>query len=70
MERQAVQSSNLQSIGYDEKTQTLEVEFIRGDVYQYTNVPQHVYDELMSAKSLGKYLNQHIARQYDFSKAD
>lgn len=36
MERLAVVSSNLKSIGYEARTQTLEVEFTDRKIYQYT----------------------------------
>lgn len=48
MNRTAVKSSNLKSIGYDEKTTTLEVEFSGGNVYQYRGVPKDVYTALLA----------------------
>lgn len=51
MERQIVCSSNIQSIGYDADSSTLEVEFQSGDVYQYTRVPASVHAALMKAPS-------------------
>ena len=39
MERIAVESSNLASIGYDEASMVLEVEFKHGGIYQYFDVP-------------------------------
>ena len=44
MNRSAVASSNVSSIGYDTATQTLEVEFLNGRVYQYYGVPDHMHD--------------------------
>jgi len=35
MERQYVTSSNLQSLGYDPTSKTLEIEFNDGAIYQY-----------------------------------
>ena len=35
MERKRVNSSKLRSVGYDEKTRTLEVEMSNGQVFQY-----------------------------------
>jgi hypothetical protein len=43
MNRQNVNSSNLASVGYDETSNTLEVEFNNGGIYQYFNVPESVY---------------------------
>ena len=57
MKRIPVKSSDLASVGYDEHTQTLEVEFQDKSIYQYTSVSKYVYLELMSAKSKGKILS-------------
>lgn len=68
MNRQPVTSSNIASIGYDADSQTLEIEFLNGGVYQYFDVPQHVHQELMNASSHGQYLAQNIKGIYRFSK--
>lgn len=68
MNRQAVTSSNIASIGYDANSQTLEVEFLNGGVYQYFDVPQHIYDGIMNADSHGQYLAQNIKGAYRYSK--
>jgi KTSC domain len=64
VERVSVASSNLVSVGYDERSEILEVEFKGGRVYQYMNVPQIVYDQLMSASSQGSYFNANIRNNY------
>lgn len=43
MNRQTVNSSNLASVGYDEATSTLEIEFLNNSIYQYFDVPHHIY---------------------------
>jgi hypothetical protein len=68
MNRQAVSSSNIASIGYDANSQTLEIEFLNGGVYQYFDVPQHVYEELMNASSHGQYLARNIKGVFRYSK--
>lgn len=68
MNRQAVTSSNIASIGYDASSQTLEVEFLNGSVYQYFDVPQHIYNGIMSADSHGQYIAQNIKGVYRYSK--
>jgi hypothetical protein len=67
MERTPVTSSNVVSIGYDSQAETLEVEFKSG-VYQYYNVPQSIYDQMMVADSIGKFLNVYIKPVYPYSK--
>lgn len=66
MTRQNVSSSNLRSIGYDSSTRTLEVEFISGSVYQYSNVPASVHSALMAASSHGQYFNANIRTSYSY----
>lgn len=67
MEREPVESSNLESVGYDPTTQVLEVEFrANGRVYQYYDVPAEVYDELMEADSHGRYFDTNIRDSYHY----
>lgn len=68
MERKSVSSSNIASIGYDEATSTLEIEFLNNSIYQYFDVPQHIYQGLMNADSHGQYLAQNIKGVYRYSK--
>ncbi len=62
MLRQYVSSSNIHSIGYDEITKTLEVQFLDRSIYQYVHVPNHVYIELMNASSHGSYLDRYVKK--------
>ncbi len=62
MQRTYVSSSNISSIGYDTRTQTLEIEFHSGSVYQYHRVPSGLYQGLMSASSHGQYFDAYIKR--------
>jgi len=68
MERKAVESSNLASVGYDEHEEILEIEFQHGGVYQYFDVPKKVYEELMNAESHGKYFSANIRNKYHYEK--
>lgn len=69
MKRQSVESSNLASVGYDVENEILEIEFNKGGVYQYFDVPENVYEELMSASSHGQYFDRNIKKAgYDFQK--
>jgi hypothetical protein len=64
MERLSVYSSNLCSVGYDEESKTLEIEFMAGPVYQYFSVPVSVYLGLMHARSKGRYFDYRIRKGY------
>ncbi len=68
MERSYVASTNIASIGYDEATETLEVEFLNSSIYQYYNVPKNMYEQLMQAGSKGKFLNTYIKNAYAYSR--
>jgi KTSC domain len=60
----SVASSNIVSIGYDEPTKTLEIEFKDHHVYEYFEVPPSEFDGLVSASSHGKYFYAHIKDHY------
>lgn len=68
MIRKRVNSSNLQSIGYDPKSKTLEIEFHSGGIYQYSNVPTSIYDALMSASSRGSFFQNNIRDRFRYRK--
>jgi len=68
MDRQAVSSSNLASVGYDPNSNTLEIQFHSGGIYQYTGVPEYVYEELMSASSLGSFFARSIKNSYPYQQ--
>ena len=68
MNRESVVSSNLESVGYDPRTMTLEIEFRDGSVYEYYKVPPHLHEGLLAAGSHGKYLNAEIKTRYDYKK--
>jgi hypothetical protein len=63
-----VSSSNIVSIGYEADTQTLEVEFRDGAVYEYEGVPPGVHSEFMGAASQGAYLHRHIRDRYPYRR--
>ena len=66
MNMKPVVSSNIHSIGYDGTT--LYVRFHSGGLYEYLNVPEHIYQGLMSASSHGKYLHAFIKGHYAYRK--
>lgn len=68
IERTPVRSSNVSSIGYDQKSEVLEVEFHNGSIYHYFGVPDYLFSELMSASSHGKYLNAYIKAEYAYEQ--
>lgn len=68
MERTRVDSTSLESVGYDPGAATLEIEFKNGGIYQYFSVPEHVHAELMNAPRKGPYFVANIRNVYPFAK--
>jgi KTSC domain len=68
MERKPVASSNIHEAGYDPSTNTLELMFADGRVYQYFDVPAHVYEDLVNASSPGSFFHQEIRGTYRFAR--
>jgi hypothetical protein len=66
--REPVASSNVASVGYDEQSETLEVEFLNGTVYQYFNVGMDLYEQFRAAPSKGQFLNAYIRKSYPYSR--
>ena len=68
MERTEVVSSNVKSVGYDDEESVLEVEFMSGGVYQYSDVPRDVFEGFFMASSVGRYLHQNVKGVYEFER--
>jgi hypothetical protein len=68
MDRTAVSSSNITSVGYDANSETLEIEFNSGGIYQYYNFPQFMYDQFMQSGSLGTFFHANIKDAYSCSR--
>jgi KTSC domain len=63
--RRRVESSVIRSVGYDVAASVLEIEFVASrSVYAYYDVPLSVYEELLSADSMGVYFNDFIKDLY------
>lgn len=68
MEMINVDSSNVEAVGYDEDSLTLQVEFKNGGTYQYFDVQEEVFIGLRDAASVGGYLAARIKGTYRYSK--
>jgi hypothetical protein len=64
MQRKTVISTDIHSIGYEVLTQTLEIEFNSGGIYQYKGVSTSTYKSLMEAASHGKFFHAFIKDRY------
>lgn len=69
MDRKPVVSSNIAAIGYESATNTLEVEFTSGAVYEYLGVPAETYEAFLQAESPGRYFATNIKGAYTFNRS-
>lgn len=65
-----VESSNLESVGYDEINKQLYVRFLKGGLYFYSNVPVTIYSALMNASSHGEYFSRYIRNDYPTQRVE
>ena len=57
-------SSTIRSVAYNAETMTLEIEFRRGGLYRYIDVPELVYRRLIASPSKGGFFNVSIAERF------
>ncbi|MGN6254922.1 MAG: KTSC domain-containing protein [Solirubrobacterales bacterium] len=68
MHRVPVESSILDSVGYDDEV--LEVRFGNGHVYRYFEVPPEVHRRLLEAGSKGSFFNRHVRDDYGYVRVE
>ncbi len=61
-----VKADDIRAIGYDPASHRLEVEFRRGDVYEFYQVPPTSYDLLMNSEQLDRHFHTYIRDRYPF----
>ena len=64
MQRFPIPSTEFTQVGYQEDSETLEIQFVKGGVYQFFNVPSSVFDEFMSAPSREGYYHSKIGERF------
>ena len=55
-----VESSCVESVGFDEEKNELYVKFNNGRTYMYPNCSKNLYEGLMNSNSKGRYLNDYF----------
>jgi len=72
IEMKTCSSSNVAKIGWKGNPESdigvLAVEFNGGGLYHYYDIPAHMFDEMLSADSVGRYINERIKNNYNFEK--
>jgi hypothetical protein len=62
MHRVSVESSSIDSVGYEDEV--LEIRFRNGGVYRYFGVPPEVCLDLLRADSKGRFFNRYVRGVY------
>ena len=62
------ESKNIRRISYIESSDTLEVEFLNGSIYQYFDVPDNVWRDFKNAPSKGGFLHANIKGHYRYAR--
>ncbi len=70
-----VESSNVESFGYDEEENTLYVRFLArktspSTLYAYHEVEPEIFDQFMEADSKGRFIWTHLRDRYNFEKLE
>ena len=63
----SVESSNIESVGYDDTTSSMYVKYKSG-TYKYDGVEKSVFESLLTSTSKGKFMNENIKGQYNYSR--
>ncbi len=67
-EMEPVSSSNIAAVGYDVENQSVYVQFLNGSTYAYKGVPEHEFENLRTAPSVGSYLNRNYKNVYPYER--
>ena len=65
-----VESSNINKIAFDIKSQTLQINFKPDTTYEYKEIPYYIWEGLFSSPSKGQYFHKFIKNKFDFTKKE
>lgn len=68
IKRYQVRSETFNSIGYNPDKKILQLEFRDNRIYNYFDVSQSLYSDMMIAPSKGKFFHQNILDQYEYEQ--
>jgi hypothetical protein len=67
---EAVNSTGIKWIRYDESARTLDVAYVNSGEYRYFDVEPDVYAWLSKAESKGKFVNRLVKEKYRYERLD
>lgn len=70
MSEEAVKSSGIRWIRYDEHARTLDVAFVNSGEYRYFDVEPEVHAWLSKVESKGRFVNRLVKEKYRYERLD
>jgi len=64
MLRTPVSCKVVASVGYEDESYVLEVEFHSGKIFQYSQVPREVYERFLTARSKGRFFHHYVRDRF------
>ena len=64
MIRKPLKSSKLRAAGYDEGRRVMHIEFVNGDIYEYSAVSPELYRQLMASPSPNSFFEDKIEEAF------
>lgn len=61
-------SSVVAGMEYNQDQHKLRITYVSGNVYDYKEVPERVYQQMRAASSKGTFLNRRIKGHFDFEQ--
>ena len=68
MHEEAVKSTGIRWIRYDEHARTLDVAYVNSGEYRYFDVEPEVYAWLSKVESKGRFVNRLVKEQYRYER--
>lgn len=63
-----LKSSHIVSAGYRATKRKMYIKFKGGAVYEYSNVPKHIWEDFLAAKSHGKFAHANIYHSFKYRR--
>ena len=68
MNRTTVASPGIAQVGYEEGSETLEIEFVSGKIFQFYNVPLNLFNQLMKSSQKELYYESNILVRFPYTR--
>lgn len=70
MHEEAVKSTGIRWIRYDERARTLDVAYVNSGEYRYFDVEPEVHTWLSKVESKGRFVNRLVKEKYRYERLD